>query len=219
MDKGLGNRMVMGVAIMSFLIVAVAVSGRLGLRHVVDTTQDILVRDAHVSEEALQARAATLLLRRYEKDYFLNIGAPDKQADYLEKWNGARDALLGRLDALDRLVSSEDDHATLKTMRADLMTYLAGFDKVAADVRSGTLATPQAANGALTAYKDAIRRLDATSEAIGGASDIKMGKRIALLGEDASRTNDEMSVIALLAIAVAAMIGVRARGVMKEAAA
>jgi len=219
MDEGLGKRLAVGVAIMSFLIVAVALSGRLGLRHVVDTTQDILVRDTHVSEEALNARVATLLLRRYEKDYFLNVGAPDKQADYLEKWKAAREGLRTRLDALDQLVPSEEDHATLRAMRADLTTYLAGFEKVAGDVRSGALATPQAANGAIAQYKDAIHHMEETSEAIAGASDIKMDKRLALLKQDTAQTNNQMTLIALLAVAVAALIGMRARGVMKAATA
>jgi methyl-accepting chemotaxis protein len=214
LDKELGKRLLWGMGIMSLLLVAIAVSGRLGLRHLADTTQEVLVRDTHVSEEAIQARVATLLLRRYEKDYFLNIGAPDKESEYLEKWKNAREVAFRRLDALDKLVPSEEDHATLREMRADLTTYLAGFEKVAAGIRAGQIATPQAANAAMGEFKDAVRRLEATSDAIGGASDIKMDRRLALLDADTSRTNLEMSVIALLAIGVAALIGVRLRGAM-----
>jgi methyl-accepting chemotaxis protein len=103
-------------------------------------------------------------------------------------------------------------------MRADLATYLAGFDKISAAVRSGDITTPQAANGVIGAFKDAVRRLEATSDAIGGASDIKMGKRIALLEEDTAHTNNEMSIIAALAIVVAILIGFRLREAIQGSA-
>ena len=218
LDRELGTRLLWGMGIMSLLLVAIAMSGRLGLRHLKDTTQDVLVRDTHVSEEAIQTRVATLLLRRYEKDYFLNIGSAATQDEYLEKWKNARALAFRRLDALDKLVPSEEDHATLRDMRADLTAYLAGFEKVAAAVRAGQIATPQAANTAMAEFKDAIRRLDTTTDAIGGASDIKMDRRIALLDADTSQTNREMSIIALLAIGVAVLIGVRLRSAMKETA-
>jgi methyl-accepting chemotaxis protein len=218
LDRALGTRLLWGMAIMSILLVAIAVSGRLGMRHMKDTTQEVLVRDTHVSEEAIQTRVAALLLRRYEKDYFLNIGSATTQEEYFEKWKAARETAIRRLDTLDKLVPSEEDHATLRDMRADLEAYLAGFEKVAAKVRSGAITTPQAANAAMGEYKDTVRRLDATTDAIGGASDIKMDRRIALLDADTSRTNRDMSIIALLAIGVAALIGLRLRSAMRETA-
>jgi methyl-accepting chemotaxis protein len=210
-NRGPEANTLIGIVIMALLIVAVAMSGKLGLRQVVDRTQDILVRDAHVSEEALQAHVATLQLRRFEKDYFLNIGAPDVQAEYLEKWQRAREALLARLDGLERLVPSEEDRATLQTMRADLATYLDGFGRVQSAALKGDLKTPQAANLSISQYKDAIRRLEATAASIGDASDIKMGKRFALLEADTARTTNQMTVTAVIAVAVAILIGVRLR--------
>jgi methyl-accepting chemotaxis protein len=216
-DRAANLTILIGVSLMSFLVVAVAVSGGLGLRQVVSRTQDILVRDAHVSEEALQAHVATLQLRRFEKDYFLNMGAPDKQGEYLIKWQNAREQLLGRLDALEKLVPSEEDRATLQSMRNDLATYLAGFDKVRGAVDSGDLKTPQAANIAVTQYKDAIHHLENLAAAIGDASDIKMGKRFALLDADTEHAKMQMGLTAALAVVVAILIGWRIRAVTRDA--
>jgi methyl-accepting chemotaxis protein len=171
--------------------------------------QEVLLRDGHLEQEALEARTSTLQLRRYEKDYFLNIGAPDKQADYLAKWNLAHKDLVGRLDELDRLVASKEDHETLHVMRDDLASYVAGFEKVGAAVRQGEIATPQAANIAISVYKDAVRRLEDTAGKLGGASDFRMRERLAILQADAGRTNTEMSVTALLAVAVAILMSIR----------
>jgi methyl-accepting chemotaxis protein len=201
---------------MSFLVVGVAASGGLGVRQVASRTQDILVRDAHVSEEALQAHVATLELRRFEKDYFLNIGAPDLQAEYLRKWQGAREDLLARLDALEKLVPSEEDRATLQSMRADLAIYLAGFARVQSAVDKGDLKAPQAANLAVTQDKESIRHLESVAAAIGNASDIKMDKRFALLAADTEHAKMQMGLTALLAVVVAALVGYRIRAMTRD---
>jgi hypothetical protein len=67
----------------------------------------------------------------------------------------------------------------------------------------------------ITQYKDAIRRLAATAAPIGDASNIKMGKRFAMLEADTARTNSQMTVTALIAVAVAILIGVRLRASTK----
>ncbi len=134
---GLAPRILLSLGILGLLIVIVALSGRVALRHVMDQTQDILIRDVHVSEEALQAHTAALQLRRYEKDFFLNIGSADTQREYMDKWNVAHADVLARIDALDGLVSSSDDHATLRDMRAKLGEYDAGFQLISSGVKSG----------------------------------------------------------------------------------
>jgi methyl-accepting chemotaxis protein len=199
-------RVLLALGVMSLLVIAVALSGRMGLSHAKDTTREILLKDAHLAEEALEVRSYTLQLRRYEKDYFLNIGAPATQADYLAKWNASHEALVSHLNELDALVSTPADHETLRSMQADLAAYTAGFEKVAASVRSAELATPQAANAAITVYKDTIRRLEKTAGALGGASDHRMHERAALLDADTSHTSTQMTVTALLAIAVAILM-------------
>jgi hypothetical protein len=205
----IGTRFLLALGLMGLLVIAVAVSGHLGLRHLQSTIEVVLLQDAHLAEEALHARASSLQLRRYEKDYFLNIGAPEKQAEYRVKWQQARTDLLAHLQELDRLVVSKADHATLGAMREDLGVYLDGFEKVGAAVRSAEIATPQAANLAITAYKDAIRRLETTAGALGGASDFRMRERVKLLEADARGTSQQIALTTLLAVAVAVLLGVQ----------
>ncbi|HEY2513870.1 MAG TPA: MCP four helix bundle domain-containing protein [Polyangiaceae bacterium] len=214
-----GARFGIALGVMAVLVLLVAFSGRLGLRHVEDTTQEILVRDAHIAERALEARASTLQLRRFEKDYFLNIGDAKEQASYLGKWKNAKADLESQLTELDNLISSDADHDTLKGMRADLDAYSAGFDKVGGQVRGGEVPTPQAANVAIRAYKDQIRRLETTAAALGGQSDYRMRERVKILDADASNTSNQMSITAALAIAVAVLMAFRfSRGASAAAA-
>lgn len=77
---------------------------------------------------------------------------------------------------------------------------------MAASVRSGELATPQGANQAITVYKDTIRRLEKTAGALGGASNHRMHERAALLDADTGRTSTQMTMTAILAVAVAILM-------------
>jgi methyl-accepting chemotaxis protein len=169
---------------------------------------EILLSDAFMAEEALEVRAAALQLRRFEKDYFLNIGATDKQTEYLVKWHDARAELVRHLEELQRLVTSASDKQILAQMLVDLAAYESGFEKVRTALKAGEIATPQAANLALIPYKDHIRGLDKTAGALGGASDLRRKERVKLLSADASRANTQMAITAALAVAVALLMGV-----------
>jgi methyl-accepting chemotaxis protein len=205
----IGTRFHIALGLIALMVIAVAVSGYLGLQHVTQTSEEVLLRDAQIAERALSARSSSLQLRRYEKDYFLNIGAPEKQAEYLEKWKKAFGDLSQQLTDLDGMIASQKDHDILKTMREDLAAYDAGFAKVGAAVRAGTLATPQAANIEITQYKNSIRRMEATAGALGGESDYRMRERMKLLSADVKDTNIQMTIAALLAVAVALLMGTR----------
>lgn len=204
----IGTRLWAALGLLALLVIASAFSGRLALSQVQDTTQEILLSDAFMAEEALEVRAAALQLRRFEKDFFLNIGAPDNQVEYLVKWNDARAELVRHLGEVQRLVTSKADQEILARMSADLAAYEAGFEKVRAAMKTSEIATPQAANLALAPYKEHIRGLDKTAGALGGASDLRRQERMKLLAADASRANTQMAITAALAVAVAVLMGV-----------
>jgi methyl-accepting chemotaxis protein len=205
----LALRIKLSLVVMTLLIAAVTVVARQSVGHVMSTTQVILIGDTHASEEALQVLAATLELRRYEKDVFLNIGDGARQADYRKKWDAARERLTSHLDALDRTVLSADDHATLREMRASFGTYAAGFERISAAAVSGEIATPQAANLAMVRYKDAVHSLEATSGAIGSTSAARMDARMDLLRGESARTARLENLMSLVALVIALLVGFR----------
>ena len=51
----------------------------------------MLAGDAESARLADDARFEALNLRRFEKDFFLNIGAAEKQAQYAREWQDSRD--------------------------------------------------------------------------------------------------------------------------------
>ncbi len=119
--------------------------------------------DSPLVEHSQRARANTLGLRRFEKDYFLNIGSSEKQAEYLAKWDDQRKRLDERLAELDTLVTADVDKETIRSMRRDAATYEEGFKKVVEQIRDGKITTPAQANEAIFDVKDEIHRLEDTA--------------------------------------------------------
>jgi methyl-accepting chemotaxis protein len=163
-------------------------------RHVLRTAYPLVA-------QSQEARAATLALRRFEKDCFLNLGQADKAAEYVAKWTEQKQALDESLAALARLLDDEADRETLRKMTADAATYDEGFHTVLTAIHDGRVTTPQEANAAIAPFKDEIRELEAS--AVDLASRRAAG--IAVL-DSAMAAGVKRTLAILLAVMAAALV-------------
>jgi hypothetical protein len=208
------NRIWLAFGVMGLLLACMAIIGNLGVREVMGTTEKTLVQDAHASEEGLQALTSTLALRRWEKDYFENMGL-GRDAFFMDHWRASRADLEARIETLDQMTSSPEEHATFKEMRRHLAAYGVGFEKVTAGIKSGQIASPEAANVAIGPYKDDIRAVETSSVAIGTASRERTRIGIERLHAGTTAALHTLNILALLALAVAAVVGFFVRREMK----
>src|SRR3954453_23781103 len=126
----IGKRLGLAFGISIILEAIVAIAGFWGLSQAVQTTYGILHHDAKMMEQASQAQANGLGLRRFEKDYFLNIGDKEKENDYATKWNKEHADLAANIAELDKVSTLPEDKELLKVLLADLSTYTIGFQSV-----------------------------------------------------------------------------------------
>src|SRR5512142_790920 len=68
-----GTRLDLSLGLLVLLLAAASGAGYWGIASISRTTIRTLQWDAHVSERAARVRADALLLRRYEKDVFINV--------------------------------------------------------------------------------------------------------------------------------------------------
>src|SRR5258706_8663592 len=101
----IGKRLFAGFGVLLLFVLVVAAAGRWALTRSVDTAIQVFNVGVAVSGYANDATIATLDLRRFEKDLFLNIGSADKETDYLGKWNEARHRLDEAFAAIVRVTS------------------------------------------------------------------------------------------------------------------
>jgi methyl-accepting chemotaxis protein len=149
------------------LALALAATGYWGIHTIASTAEEILSVDVVAADTSGQVQAATLNLRRYEKDYFLNMGDAKQRDQYLDQWKNERQLLLGLLDKLNAIVE-DAERAKIATMRTALDRYDDGFEKLRDAVQAGTIHSPSEANAALAPYKDHIRALEANARIFRG---------------------------------------------------
>src|SRR5690349_4355220 len=123
----IGKRLGLTFGLILVLMLGVAATGYRGANSVSSTSLQILQGDAKVSQHSASARANTLGLRRFEKDFCLNIGSKEKQEEYLKKWNDQREQLESRLSDLGKYSALKEDQDAVQAMGQDLAAYVSGF--------------------------------------------------------------------------------------------
>jgi methyl-accepting chemotaxis protein len=116
-----------------------------------------------VSVEKL--RNNMLMLRRYEKDYLLNIGSPDKQQGYLHKYNNQLAAMATLLTDFKAIIDHDGVVSGRAKDRAGSLSgyydqYKAGFFAVVHTLQTDDEITPQQANRMMGTTKDAVHAFE-----------------------------------------------------------
>jgi methyl-accepting chemotaxis protein len=204
----IGMRLALAFGISILLVAAVAVAGFWGLSQAVQTTYGILHHDAKMMEQAAQAQANGLGLRRYEKDLFLNIGDAEKQTSYLEKWNKEHADLLENMNVLDKTATAPEDRLLLSALRADLVTYTTQFQTIAQRINDKKVRTSAQANAEMTPSKDEIRRLDQSLEEFAAKNVDRMKTKEKVVADAEARTRSVMWVVFAIGLLLVAVLTV-----------
>ncbi|HEY5995475.1 MAG TPA: methyl-accepting chemotaxis protein, partial [Candidatus Deferrimicrobiaceae bacterium] len=202
----IGTRLGMSFGLLLLLLVIVSGVGYWGVKSISTTTIRVLQADANVAEHAARARADVLLLRRYEKDIFLNVTDPKKVDEYHKKWEDAKASLEARIADLDKVTESKEDRETLKAIKDNKDLYVAGFGKVFAHVLDGKLKTPAACNEAIGEYKDESHKVELISKEFAVKGNERMDAAEPLVEGKTRQTAVVLTIMSLVAV----LIGVAA---------
>jgi methyl-accepting chemotaxis protein len=204
-SMSLGKRIGLAFAILTVLVAITGAVGYWGLQTIARTADRILVVDVAAADASGQAQATTANLRRYEKDFFLNLGNREKEEEYLEKWDEQRELLVGYLQALDRMPLGEEAGTQIASMQEALDSYEAGFARVREQVRDGTVVTPQDANRAISPYKDAIRALEDNARIFRGENLSGTRDRVA---SQAAQSTTVMAVLFVIIVCFSILLSI-----------
>jgi methyl-accepting chemotaxis protein len=207
-DVKIGRRLGLAFGCVLLFTGAVCAASYWGLQTMDTMAREVLKVAYPLVANSQQARSSTLALRRFEKDSFLNIGNAEKEAEYMDKWTEQKQGLDESLAALDKLVQSDADRETVRSMRADAATYEEGFHKVLAGIREGTVKTPQDANAAVGDVKDEIRRLETTASEFAMKHANAMQALDAVVATNVKRTLAIMFMVMAAALILTAFAGV-----------
>ncbi|WP_028455156.1 methyl-accepting chemotaxis protein [Chitinilyticum litopenaei] len=154
----IATRIALGFVFMLLFLIIIAGIGLFSQQRLHAVTSDLLHHTLRYSLALEEVRYEVGNLRRFEKDMLLNIAAPDKVADYLQKWEAslknAQDSL-ARADAAAR----PEQRAALAELGNHLVEYGKGIRTVHADIIAGKLLSPADGNAAVGQYKEAVRKV------------------------------------------------------------
>jgi methyl-accepting chemotaxis protein len=154
----IGTRLGAAFAAMLLITVGIALSDHFAMTRLVGATVGMLEGDAEAARIADDARSEGLNLRRFEKDYLLNMGDAQKEAQYEREWDKASKDLRAAIAAFEKHADA-GERDKLATLRRDLDNYAAGFGRVKEGIRSGAITTPKDGNAAIIPVKDSARAI------------------------------------------------------------
>lgn len=202
------NLVRMGFALLTAILLFLGLSGL----HGIDKTDNALMRISSVSVPFQTSSHEILILalehRRYEKDFFINVGNADKQADYLKKFNASSEKMMRVLQFIDSLSSSIDDSTKqniqqlLSPIKEEYKVYKEGFENIAAEIKGDATITTQDANKKMSPYKEAIYRLETSVDSLQGYS-LELFSKTRTEGELAG---DQARVVSTVLIIIAALV-------------
>jgi methyl-accepting chemotaxis protein len=202
----IGKRLFAGFGILLAFVAIVAIAGQWGLNTSVNTAMHAMNVDVAISAYANDAKIATLDMRRFEKDYFLNIGNHDKETEYLGKWEKARRETDDNLASLERLVTDVKEQDLIRSTRADVNSYAAGFQSIAKRIAAGEIKAAADANKEIGPVKEEIHRVEDAVQTLDDAASQsvqEIKKTIVATGANARMV---MIVVTALALFVALII-------------
>ncbi len=204
----IGARLSLAFFITLVITAAVAAAGLWGMNSVSGTTMEILNSDAKAARAADDTRAHALGLRRFEKDFFLNIGDTSADASYASQWAAEHDALRNTIAELEKLADDDLDRRAVETAKKELVTYAAGFQKVEQMVREGKVKTPQEGNKEIGAYKEPIRALAQAAEELADRHSKQMAKDAVIMQDVTSRARTLLVSFLIAAVLLSVVVSV-----------
>ncbi len=150
-----------GIGLLLVLCVAVGGIGYYGLSKSTAGAGAFFKKDVPYLRATHELKIEALMHRRYEKDFFLNIGKADKQKKYLTKFESSSKILLAKLSQLSALVETSTPNretilAGIASAKANYQGYHDGFLNLSNTVLGEANITPQEANKRMKPFKAKI---------------------------------------------------------------
>lgn len=126
-----------------------------------ETIEATLNEDTPLLLNAKTLASEMLVLRRYEKDFLLNIGAPEKQAGYLAKHAEGIVSSLALIDKMKAIVAIDEgmtdkERQNVAALTQNMTDYNAGFLQVVRQVQEDPSITAQQGNKMMAPVKQNI---------------------------------------------------------------
>jgi methyl-accepting chemotaxis protein len=164
-NMSLKKKLLGGFLLTAIITIIVGGKGLLNISKTVADIDDMKTIDLELLVSAEQLQIMALTHRRYEKDFFLNIGNPKKQEKYLDKFQSVSEKTKATLAKIVPMVEADPNlsnelKSAMKQSQTSYNDYAAGFVALTDKVLATPDITPQAANKMMKPIKEAIYKFE-----------------------------------------------------------
>ena len=202
----IGVRLLCGFCTVVLFMAIIGISSYLGNAKLMSYADDLANSHAIILDLSQSNRAEINLLRRFEKDAFINITDQAKVDEYRNKWEKSRTRLLEQLDSLTKLVDTAGEREALAAIRKNVELYCAGFQAVCERIKKGEITTTQDANTAISSHKDATHNSEKLVTDFSTMQYKELKEQVAVTHAAGVRINAIVIVMTLVAMVLALLI-------------
>lgn len=159
----IGQKIFLGLGIVLILnLVAMCVTFW-GINRIEKSFEILLTKNVATMDEMRKCDINVLLLRRYEKDIFLNMDNISKVKEYKAKWDKTQNELVKNQNFIKgnlQYLKEEQSLNNLNKINYNLQLYSEGLNKAYLNIINGNIITGKEANKSMGDYKKPIRQIE-----------------------------------------------------------
>lgn len=220
-NLSIGKKLIGSFLFVSLIITIVGGIGFLRISSNIVGVENMVKNDVDFLKKTEELQIFALQHRRYEKDFFLNIGKKEKQEGYVKKFMSVSQKTNDLIDKLDMMAEknpnfSNEAKKALRNAKGEHDKYVQGFMALTQTIFSDQTITPQKGNGLMKPFKENIYTFESSIEILLKASlemvDNVSGKVIA----DGKRSRAVIGGLLILGICVSVFFGIAISFLIKK---
>ncbi|NTU84395.1 MAG: STAS domain-containing protein [Chloroflexales bacterium] len=157
-------RLMLAMGLLAALVAAIALASVIGLARVRSTATAAVEVDGLMSQLASAVAIKAQATRRYDQSFFLHLEEPAQREAFRAMWSKAEAELDQAISEFAAAATEAEDQRQARLWQAAYVLYTEGFRNVVADVESGELTSPRAADARLETYHQNIETLNELSD-------------------------------------------------------
>ncbi|OWY38217.1 hypothetical protein CEK28_13150 [Xenophilus sp. AP218F] len=200
-NLSIAARITMGFAMLLAALLLTFILTLSGLNSITARVEEVSSHELAFYTDIVDLQRAMGNLRRFEKDYFINLANDAKRGEYLGKWKTAEDQARQAIGRAGAHPLDAEAGQSLGQLGQLLGAYSDGFGKVSAAVEAKTIASTAEANAQLDHYKSNIHQMEDVAAKLSGASAKSVAGLKDQIDETAQAVRSQSLAVSLLCLA------------------
>ena len=205
-NLSIAARITLGFGLLLAALILTGCLTQLGLNKISKRVEEVSSHDLLFYTDIVELQRNMGNLRRFEKDYFINIADDAKRAEYLGKWKSAQAGAQKAIQQAGGHPLNDDAAQQLNKLSTLLAGYADGVGKVSGMVEGKQVTVTADANKQLDQYKDNIHQMEGVSEALGKVAADAVGQLDDQIDATAAGVRNQLLVEIAVALAAGALV-------------